>query len=538
MSRTLLIDLESSKNILRLGSFINSLKRNNPTSKISILIDEQSREGIRYLKNITTVHEIKRKTIISMKSSPLFSDTFAFNEFMSPLIELKKIKWDRVINIGRDRISPLLTSYLMNHNHSGVCVQQDKVLNYSNYWAKVNHSFLQYPSKLALPSLEIFHQMAQLTWEKQGDKVYLFPKNNMAITKKIAAIRKEHSPISTDLKLVGILIKSSSLMKKITLNMIRDFLNLCLKEKNFHPIILTSLSESEKKLAYELNELFHSHLSLIEYDSKSLPSVLSHLDLLVAPDSDTKHVADLTDTPMVELSLGESPLFEESTILEGSIIIRPIGDPVTSIKASDVLKACHLLEDYQDIHFDFSQNITAYEVSHRGNRCEYLPIGGYFNPHKELTRIIAKDIIYFINDTHHEVFFKHLYENLFHKSEINSWVYQEKKNISIISKVVLSCLRSVYQIKSRKNQSETFIKSLDQLLQFCQQNSIASLPVLLFRTNIESLSLQDHDSNIENIEKELFSLKNNLQKIFHYMSSLTEKKNSLNLQDRVTNDLP
>ena len=538
MSRTLLIDLESSGSILLLGNFINSLKKNNPSTKISILIDEKAREAIRCLKNITTVHEIKRKTIISMKHSPLFSDTFAFNEFMSPLLELKKTKWDHIINIGRDEISPLLTTYLMDHKHSGVCVKQDKTLHYSSYWAKINYDVLLGHSNLLFPSLEILHQMTQLKWEKQGEKVHLLPKNNMAITKKMVKIRKECSSISSNLKLVGILIKSSSLMKKITLNMIRDFLHRCLKEENFYPIILTSLLESEKKLAHKLNELFHGSLPLVEYDLKSLSSILSHLDLLVAPDTDAKHVADLTETPMVELSLGESPLFEQSTILEGNIIIRPIGDPVASIKSSDVLKACHLLETSQDVDFDFSQNITAYKVLHKGNRCEYLPIGGYFNPREELNRIVGKDISYYISSSYREVLFKSLYEKIFHERELTHFVSQEKKNISMISKSVLSCLRSVYQIKSRTGQGESFIKSLDQLLKFCQQNSISSLSVVLFRTNIESLNIQDHDSNIEMVKNELFSLKSNLQKIFHYMSALTEEKSPLNLQKRVSNDLP
>ena len=177
----------------------------------------------------------------------------------------------------------------------------------------------------------------------------------------------------------------------------------------------------------------------------------------------------------------------------------------------------------------FQKNVTIYKILHKGSRCEYFPIGGCFNPNEELTRIIAKDIVYLSSNTHYELLFESLYQKLFSRNEIKDWVDQEKKNIFQVLKFVLNCLRSIGQIKSKQNQSEAFIKHLNLLLGFCQQNSIASFPVILFSAHIESLSTQNRNSNIEMVENELFSLKSNLQKIFKFMNSLVEKEKLLDL---------
>ena len=293
MNKVLLINLKNAEDTLGIGGLINSIKKNDPSAKISVLIYKEYKLAISYLKNIATVHQVDRKKILSIKSSPLFSDTFAFNEFMAPLIELKKNKWDHVINMDNDSVSHLITSYLMNQKHSGICFKKDKVINYSNYWAKIYCHVLPAPFNIGLSSVENLHQMAQLNWEKPGIKIYLPPENNRAITKKIAIVKKQQSHISPGFKLVGVLIRPSSLMKEITLSTLCDFFHLCLENGDFHPLILISPSESEKKLANKLRELFSDHLTFMEYNVQTLPNILLHLDLLIAPDTVMKHAAGL-----------------------------------------------------------------------------------------------------------------------------------------------------------------------------------------------------------------------------------------------------
>ena len=521
MEKVLLIDLRKPDDVVETIGFANSIKNNISNAEVSVLIYKESEHAVKCMKNINMIYTIDRIRITSIKSSPLFSDALAFNEFMSPLTKIQQSKWDYIINISNDNVSTALTSYLADKKYVGKCLNQDKSVSYSDYyWAKLHGDARSIAPNMGLSSMEILHQMLQLEKRNLEGKSYLLSLDNKIIAEKMLAIRKNQSHLSSDLKLVGILTPPPPLSEEITSDVSFEFITICLQDNEFYPILLISSAQEEKEMANRLIESLNKNLIVIEYNYNSLPYILLHLDLLITSKNDAKIIGDMTDTPMVEICPSESVPFYQSTTSEGNIIIKSIKNNTVPINPSDILKACFLLCAKENIYFEFSENITIYKVLNEQDRCEYIPIGGCLNIREELTRIIGKDIIYNYHNSEDIGLFGPLYKNIFSNDEIKSWIEQENQIISSASKVLLNCLRSINQVKLRKNKINDFIKKLDQLLEFCNNQSIASLPIALFKTDLESIPNHDYRTNIEVIEKELFALKSNLQKIFKLINSI------------------
>jgi len=54
---------------------------------------------------------------------------------------------------------------------------------------------------------------------------------------------------------------------------------------------------------------------------QAVASVLMNIDLLVTPDTAIKHIADLTDTPVIEVSLGHAPFLKQGSYNCESLIL-------------------------------------------------------------------------------------------------------------------------------------------------------------------------------------------------------------------------
>ncbi|MCY4644532.1 MAG: hypothetical protein OXB88_07930 [Bacteriovoracales bacterium] len=512
-----------------MGKLIFSIKTIHPETDISILIYKEYSSVAHCLRNINKTYKIDKTKVKSLQSSPLFCDSFALNEFMSPLRKIKNLKWSYVLNLSHCSISNHLTSYLANQKHIGVCMNRDKSINYSNGWAKVYHEILQVPFRTGLSSIEILHQMIGVDLKTHNNHAQLIFYDETPIANKMLDIRKNHqSPPSSDFKVAGVLIENFFIEDKISLDTIHDFFNISMQRNEFLPILLISSSKHEKDMANRLQNLLSKDIYIFEYNTKTLPTILLHLDFILTSNPLAIAMGDLTETPTIEICLKENVLFNQSSTLEGSIIIEHISHTGAPISSTDLLKACHLIYQKKNIPLNFSRDIMAYKVHHKNNRCEYIPISEHFEAEKELTRFISKDILYLYNDSSRtSLLFSSLYKNLFHKEDLKKWIDKEKNTLSRFLKNLLNCLRLINQARQREDQGKIFVKELDSLLNLAYQNSIFSIPIHIFRANIESIHTSDYDSNINMIEKELFELKKYLQETFKIIDLLAEDNSDL-----------
>ena len=139
---------------------------------------------------------------------------------------------------------------------------------------------------------------------------------------------------------------------------------------------------------------------------------------------------------------------------------------------------------------------------------------------------MAKDVLYLYagNCDHSDLLFSSHYKKIFHPNEIEQWVIREKEHLTFALKYLLSCLRSVRQARVQRKQKELFVEKLSILLALCETPSIIAIPIILFRAKLEAIAADESNIATDLIANELFSLKNNLQKLFRFISSITEEE--------------
>ena len=95
VSNLLLIDLGPLPNISGIKNLANAAKNKDPFVSISLLIYQEFEPLVQLIENITYIYTIDREKIISIKSSNLFSDTFAFNHFYNTDTKNQKNKMEK-----------------------------------------------------------------------------------------------------------------------------------------------------------------------------------------------------------------------------------------------------------------------------------------------------------------------------------------------------------------------------------------------------------------------------------------------------------
>ena len=301
-----------------------------------------------------------------------------------------------------------------------------------------------------------------------------------------------------------------------------DFLNVCLDSEQFYPLVLALSQGARREFEQKLGESLRGRVMVLDCQVWELALIFRHLDLLVAPTALVRHMGDLTDTPLVELNGGEFPCFEHSTVREGNVVVRQVVEDGPVVGGEDILQACLFLQDSRMGSLRLTKNVVIYQVLHWGGRCEYLPAEGHFSPQQELSRLVAKDLVYLYSDLPQQLLFSSFYKKLFAASEIVVWVDEERASLLRATTALFDALRSLQQAKVQKKKNLLFVKSLDQLLNFCQEKSVVAIPIILFRSGLEAICIEEYSSNIDTVEKELFSLKNNLQKLSIFINSLVE----------------
>src|SRR5690606_33904195 len=105
-----------------------------------------------------------------------------------------------------------------------------------------------------------------------------------------------------------------------------------------HPLLLIAANDSEREYAQEILKELDFKPIVVESDFTALSSVVKNLDLLVTPDTVTKHFADAHGTRCLEVSLGSSPVFKQATVNPNSRLI-VANDRTAQVSSEDII-AC------------------------------------------------------------------------------------------------------------------------------------------------------------------------------------------------------
>lgn len=540
MKEILIINLKRNGDIFATGNVIRSYKTKYSEAKISLLVFEEFKNAANALRGVDHVFTIDRKNILTFKKNKIFSDGFAIDQFAKDLSGVLSKQWDVVYNYSNDRVSTHLTSTLRKNTgrHVGIKFNDTCTIEYSNEWSIVFNDILPSVKYAPVTFNDTYLRMASLT--ESTDSYILKTKDeyNESAAKNFAEIRKVESN-GNDIKLIGIQLFSSSKTKSLNRSQLISIIDSLYMNPNYFPILLVAPTPDERIFAEGINNEFNNSLVSVEADFIALNSVLMHLDLLVTTDTAIKHIADLSNLPTIEISLGEAPIFKQGTINTESYIITPRVDSRSFskklIENDPKLQQSNSLINSQDItaiadhillardisDHNFTKGISVYSNQKDNLGTLYKYAFGDISSAAEIERLASRQYLSSkLAGADTEQITNNL-NNISNKT-LDLWLNTAKDNVTESSKVLLGTLRSLLQLDGSGVKNRTFVENLSNLLNFCEDNSqFTAIPVLRFRARLETLNTADFSQSAREVEALLYELKSDIQIQVEILKTLT-----------------
>jgi ADP-heptose:LPS heptosyltransferase len=528
MKRILIINLRRLGDIYSSAHLVNSISSLGQ-SNISILVYQECAKAASSLTNVSQVYTINRKQIITLKSNKLFSDVDAFAELYDQMNEIKNQEWDQVINYSNDTAGTYLTSYIQNsaQNISGIFYNSSHQTNVNNNWSILFNDILTFLPLSPIHFTDCYHKISSTPYSFVGNKIKTSHEHNELARIQINSIRQGLDGDNKTAKIIGIQLKTSSVLKDLPTELVKDFIFLMRKSSELIPVLLIAPNDQERACAGIINEHFNDSIVVIETDLATLPSVLLNIDLLVSPDTAIKHIANLTNTPVLEISLGTSPFLKQgpycadSLVLTEAIATRSFSSSnPTSITGMDVIASIlYFFTASKTIRPLFSPNVSLYGARFDKLGIFYYPISGSVVPQIEISRLMNRQLVSVLfNSSEIDGIYPEALN--YGKSIVSKWADRERNNITQLMRDLLSTLRALLQGKNRKDSSLEFVTNLGRLLEYCGTNQLTQIPCLLFKGKLELIRGTTVEENTKEVEVLLHELKSNVLKILFLLKQL------------------
>ncbi|EQC43386.1 glycosyltransferase family 9 protein [Bacteriovorax sp. Seq25_V] len=530
MKELLIINLKRNGDIFASGHIIRSFIAKYPEIKISLLVLKEFEKAALNLKGITEVHTIDRKKILTYKKNKIFSDGFALDEFQRDIGKVTGKTWDAVYNLSNDRVSTHLTSLLKTKSskHIGIRFNETCNIEYSSEWAIVMNDILTSVKYAPVTFTDTYLNMANLKPANESFVLKTKEEYNKSSATNFAELRKVENN-GNDVKLIGIQLTASTDYKSLSKEQLINLIDALYMSPNFFPILLAAPTEQERNLVSIINSEFNNSLVSVEADFLALNSVLMNLDLLITPDTAIKHLADLTNTPTIEISLGESPLFKQGSLNQESFIVTPtVSKRVFSKKTVEndmSLQAQNILLSTEDIvalaknilfaedlsNHKFAQGISVYSVNNDELGTRYELAYGAVDQNAEIERLISRQLLLkkFTGSEDLEIYNALVIDGT---TQLESWLTDTKLAITEVSKNLLGTLRSLLQVDGSKAKTGQFLKNLTELLAECEvESQFMAIPLLRFRARVEALNTSNLLESAREMESLIYELKADIQ---------------------------
>jgi ADP-heptose:LPS heptosyltransferase len=513
MKKILIINLRRIGDVYTTGHLINSLAATSGNA-ISLLVYKESAKAAINLKNVTNLHVIDRKEILTLKTNKLFSDGFALEQLFTQLREIKNQKWDEIVNYSNDMVGAYICSYLRNSSEKVIGVHFNKNRNIvtDNDWELLFNDILPVVEYAPLHFVDCYHKMLGISHNREGEKLITSSSHNATAFSNISSIRKNLG-ISESTELLSLFKGTPELI----------------------PILLIAPIEEERKYAIEINEKFNNEIAVVEADLQAIASVLMNIDILITPDTAIKHIADLTETPVLEVSLGYAPFLKQGSYSQGSLILTDIiiernftktgalKSIKTNIKAQDIMSSIlYFFTKAKNIRPRLSNDVTLYTCSFDQLGARYTVIAGSVNAQAEIQRLMSRQLINVVYDHNESV---EIYSDItdFGSSAATTWCKNEKSNLTNVMKDLLGTLRSLIQSQENRKHSKDFVLNLGKLISHTENNTIMQIPAMMFKTKIELINAKTFEENAKEVEILLYELKSDIQKVLQCIKQLEDK---------------
>ncbi|MBC7429705.1 MAG: hypothetical protein H7336_13900 [Bacteriovorax sp.] len=547
MKKILIINLRRLGDVFSTAHLINSLT-NGTGNQVSLLTYKESSRASENLKNVTNLFEIDRKEIITLKTNKLFSDGFAFEQLFMQVNGIKNQEWDQVINYSNDVVGAYLASYLKDSAKQviGVHYSHKRNIITQNDWELLFNDVLPIVKYAPIHFVDCYHKMTGTTLIKDGEKLNTNPSYNETAFSNINAVRREYGS-EGQTKIIAIQMKTADPAKDISENTLHELVHLIKKNSEMIPFLLIAPNDDERRMASEFNKVHNGEIVVVEADLQAVASVLMNIDLLVTPDTAIKHIADLTDTPVLEISLGHAPFLKQGSYTKDALILTDIissrefttGKAIrpTAITATDIMSCIfYSMTQIKTIKPRLSNGVTLYQASFDQMGIRYSPIAGAINTDIEIHRLMSRQLINSMFEENPDASIYRDVVNLDLKTA-TEWTNIEKSVVTNVMKDILGTLRSLLQSVENRKSSRDFVMNLGKLIAHVDSESLVQIPVSIFKSKLESINAKTFEENTKEVEVLLYELKSDMQKILQCLKELDAQISTSKMEDIIMRNL-
>ena len=536
MRKVLIINLRRLGDVYTTAHLINSLFKTQ-NAAVSMLVYAESAKAATHLKNVKNVFAIDRKEIITLKTNKLFSDGFALEQLFLKLDPIKNEQWDEIINYSNDPVAAYLCSYLRGSaaKITGVSFNPNKSTVVSDDWGMLFNDILPTMSYAPVHFVDCYHRMSGVRSERDGEKLHANTMYNASAFKNMGELRKKANSNESQVKIVGIHLKSSEECKDLSESTLVELVGLLRKNDEIIPLLLIGPFEDERKKASRINEHFNNELHVAEANLQAIASILTNIDLLITPDTAIKHIADLTETPVVEVSLGYAPFLKQGTYTPGNLILTDAlstrnfsrekhqGPAKTNITALDIVSTVfYFFTKSKSIKPRLSNGVALYSANQDSLGVCYNLVTGSHCTQIEMSRLMSRQLISTLLDGKQ---ISGINDNItaMGTANVTNWSNQEKIAITHVTKDLLATLRSLIQSSENRNSTRDFVTHLARLLSHTQSDCVVSIPINIFKVKIESIHETSFEESSRQVEALLYNLKSDIQKLLSCLKQLEDK---------------
>lgn len=538
MKKILIINLKRLGDVYTTSHLINSILKESPTTEISLLVYEESLQAAQNLKGVSQIHSIDRKKTITLAASQIFSDALAFERFYQSIRPMQEVQWDEVINYSNDSVSSLICSSLSNTitgRKIGPSFDSLNCLQVNSDWDHIFNDVMTQTPHVPIHFQDCYHKMCDVNLVPEGEKIRFNPRHNQNAFKNLKKLRS-HFSNDSNINLVGLQLTSSAPEKAPHRETYIQLIKKMMKTNLYVPVLLVAPTSSDRQVAQEINSQFQNKLVVAEADLSALASVMINLDFVITPDTVTKHIADLTETPCLEISLGEAPFLKQGTRFNKSFILScslskrifsnklpnttldGIHDQRDLISAQDIFACLDYILQEDEFKPRLAEHLSLYTPVHDSFGLRYDVIGGEVPYQHELQRLLHRVYLSALLKDPSESDMQDVFHRILELSresiDDKSWLENEKALGSQTTRDLLSTLRSLLVCQDNPKKVTEFVYALDQLLTHCDGISMSSIATQLFKGRLEALGRATLSQNIKQVEFVLYQLKTDLQLSF------------------------
>ena len=517
MNRILVVHLKRFGDLVSASQTIAALKNTNPHAEISILCFKEFSGITKLIPGIKNVYTISRNTLLTLKNGKLYNNAFAINELESSLSPLLDQSWNKLINLTNNRTSAYICSWLAAHNKEtkvvGTMIANDTAVRATNSWAVVFNDILPLTSNAPFNFRDVWAKMLGIC-DNSNTPLLTNSKNEENVKRHFHTMKEDGG------RVVGIQLVCSVPGKGIAQDSLVEIVNQ-LHANDDHPVLLIAPCDEEREFATRLLENVERKPVVVECDFIALSSVVKHLDLLITPDTVTKHFADAHAIPTIEVSLGSSPTFKQATKNTKSFLVVANDRQTQQIDARDIIELVNFSTGKRD-GFTPKSDIALYRPKEVNGVTTYVASAGNFDFFNEFDRHAISALISAVLDTKGSAdssWADIAFSNKASLTGFNNWSNTVKDSATNLMKDVLHSIRSLLQMKENPRRANDFIVSLDVLLAHCDYLNSVTVPVHFFRSRLESLPRASFSDNARAIETLLFNLKSDIQ---NYLNLINE----------------